>query len=104
MALIKSMLKYIVQLLANIFNVSFETVFPSKIKTVKVIPIYQSGDKHLFTNYRPISLPQKFSKIPEKQFAHRLDKFLAKKSFMLCLSVQSINKTDYYCSQMNDNC
>ena len=40
-----------------ICNMSFKcSVFPHKMKTAKVIPIYKSGEKYLFTNYKPISL------------------------------------------------
>ena len=47
------------------------------MKTAKVIPLYKSGEKNVFTNYRPISLLQ-FSKILEKLYNNRLDKFLNK--------------------------
>lgn len=48
------------------------------MRTAKVISIFKSGEKHLFTNYSPISLSPQFSKIPEKLFAHRLDKCIVK--------------------------
>ena len=35
-------------------------------------------EKHLFTNYRPVSLFTQFSKILEKLFAFRLDTFIDK--------------------------
>ena len=54
-------------------NKSFEYgIFPSKLKIGKIIPAYKSGDKQLFTNYRPVSLLPQFSKILEKLFNRRL--------------------------------
>ncbi len=48
------------------------------MKTAKVIPMYKTGNKHHFTNYRPISLLPQFSKILEKLFNNRLCKFIDK--------------------------
>ena len=31
-------------------------VFPSKMKVAKVISVYKSGEKNVFTNYIPVSL------------------------------------------------
>ena len=65
--------------LAHICNLSFQTgQFPNKMKTAKVIPMYKTGNKHHFTNYRPISLLPQFSKILEKLFNDRLCKFIDK--------------------------
>ena len=41
-----------------------------------VIPLYKSGEKNVFTNYRPISLLTQFSKILEKLYNNRLDMFI----------------------------
>ena len=43
------------------------------MKIAKVIPLYKTGDKYHFTNYRPVSLLPKFSKILEKLFADRFN-------------------------------
>ena len=46
------------------------------MKKAKIIPIFKSGDKNTFTNYRPVSLLPQFSKILEKLFQIRLEKFI----------------------------
>ena len=46
------------------------------MKIAKVIPVFKTGDKCVFTNYRPISLLPQFSKILEKLYNARLKIFL----------------------------
>ncbi len=53
-------------------------IFPSNMETAKFIPIFINGDRHCFSNYRPISLLSQFSKMLEKIFVHRLDNFIDK--------------------------
>ena len=69
----------IVKPLVHIFNLSFSSgIFPSEMKTAKVIPLFKSGNRSHFSNYRPISLLSQFSKILEleKLFNLRLEQFL----------------------------
>ena len=43
--------------LADLFNLSFMTgVFPSVVKTAKVVPVFKKDSKLDYSNYRPISL------------------------------------------------
>lgn len=57
MSFIKKVIHCIVEPLVYICNLSFLTgIFPSKMKMAKVIPLYKSGDKRIFTNYRAVSL------------------------------------------------
>ena len=43
--------------LADLFNLSFITgVFPSLLKTAKVVPVFKKDSKLNYSNYRPISL------------------------------------------------
>lgn len=44
----------------------------------KVVPIYKNGDKHMISNYRPVSLLPQLSKILKKLFANSLDNFIEK--------------------------
>lgn len=47
MALIKEVIVEIVKPLTNICNLSLKTgVFPSKMKTAQVIPLYKAGDRN----------------------------------------------------------
>ena len=78
MYLIKRIINEINVPLAHIFNLSLSKgVFPEKLKTAKVVPIFKSGRKDLCDNYRPISLLSTLSKILEKivsiQLTNHLD-------------------------------
>jgi hypothetical protein len=65
--------------LSHIFNLSLRTgIFPNKLKTSRVIPIFKSGSCLECDNYRPISLLSSISKVlekivSEKLIAHLLD-------------------------------
>ena len=66
--------------LSSILNSSFRTgLIPCELKSAKVIPLYKSGDRDNFINYRPISILPYFSKFIEKIVHNRLydyfDKF-----------------------------
>ena len=75
---IKQVSPFIVKPLTHIFNLSLSTgIFPSSLKTAKVVPIFKKGDSHLFTNYRPISLLPCFSKILERLIYDRLYNFFS---------------------------
>ena len=47
-------------------------IFPDLLKIAKVHPIYKSGDRDQFINYRPISVLNSFSKVFEKVIFNRL--------------------------------
>ena len=63
--------------LADLFNLSFMTgVFPSVLKTAKVVPVFKKGSKLNYSNYHPISLVSNIEKILEKLMYERLYTFL----------------------------
>ena len=63
--------------LAHIINQSMTNgIVPINMKLAKVVPIFKSGDKHQFNNYRPISILPASSKILEKIVAKKLIKYL----------------------------
>ena len=67
-----------------LFNNSVsEGIFPECFKTVKIIPIFKSGDSNYTVNYRPISMLPFLSKIFEKLMCARLDSCL-KSNNILC--------------------
>ena len=81
--LLKIMLPIITIPVCHIFNLSLQTGFiPSRLKIAKVVCVFKSGDKHLYTNYRPISLLNSFSKLLEKIVAKQLTGFLIKHSIL----------------------
>ena len=83
MRIIKQIVPCIKDQFLNICNKSFEQgIFPDKMKIAKIIPIFKSGEKSSFNNYRPISLLPQFSKILEKLFTARLDSFLVKNKIL----------------------
>ena len=68
-------------------NKSLESgIVPNIHKMAKVIPIYKSKEKDLFSNYRPISLLPSMSKILEKIMYKRLYEFLTKKIYYIKVS------------------
>lgn len=76
MSLVKDIIECVMKPLTYICNQSPKTgVFPTKMKAAKVIPIFKSGNSHILSNYRPVSLLSQFSKILEKLFYTRLDDF-----------------------------
>ena len=83
MCTVKRVIKEIVQPLTYICNLSFSTgVFPDKMKIAKVIPLFKSGADDNFSNYRPVSLLPQLSKILEKLFNNRMEKFIEKYHLM----------------------
>ena len=57
MSMVKNIIAHIVKHLKHICIVSFNTgIFPNQMKIAKVIHIFKSGEKGVFTNYIPISL------------------------------------------------
>ena len=63
--------------LSDIYNISFSMgIFPSVLKTAKVIPVHKKDSKLDCNNYRPISLLPNIEKILEKLVYNRITKFL----------------------------
>ena len=71
--------------LAILFNACFDfRVFPTCLKTAKVVPVYKAGDINEVTNYRPISILSIFSKILEKLV------YMQTLSFLKCHSILTL--------------
>ena len=83
MYIISKVIHQIVKPLVHIFNLSFTTgIFPSEMKTAKVTPLFKTGNRTDFANYRPISLLSQFSNVLEKLFSLRLVHFLESNSIL----------------------
>ena len=84
----------ILKQLADLFNLSLMTgVFPSVLKTAKVIPIFKRDLKLDYSNYHPIPLLSNTEKILEKRIYKRLYTFLDEKILSMTHSLDSDNNT-----------
>ena len=71
---------HISKYVATICNLSFSTgIFPTILKTAKVIPIHKKDSRLEVSNYRPISLLFNIDKIFEKLMHIRLIEFLGER-------------------------
>ena len=78
-AIIKKVSHIISPLLSQLFNESISAgIFPDKLKTSRVIPLFKQGDTTSIKNYRPISTLSIFSKIFEKLVHKRMVSFISK--------------------------
>ena len=76
---IKFVKEIIQRALIHICNLSFYTgIVPEQIKIGRVVPIYKHGDPSQFSNYRPVSVLNVFSKVWKRLFDNRLLKYLNK--------------------------
>ena len=79
MNIIKSVIKSISKPYVYICSLSLSLgIFPDDMKNARVIPLYKAGEKDFFKNYTLVSLLPQFSKILEKNYFSRLDKFISK--------------------------
>ena len=67
----------ILKQLADLFNLSFMTgVFPSVLKTAKIVPVFKKDSKLKYSNYRLVSLLSNIEKMLKKRLYKRLHTFL----------------------------
>ena len=79
--------------LSKIFNISFSSgIFPSVLKTAKVIPIHKNNSKLDFLLYRPISLLSNIEKILERLMYNRMYKFFSDNNLIYPLKFGSRQK------------
>ena len=79
--------------LTHIVNLSItHGIVSDELKIARVIPIFKSGDKALFSNYRPISVLPCFSKFLERIIYNRIINYL-NDSDVLCDNQYGFRKT-----------
>ena len=80
---VKQVIESIAVPLSLAINASFnQGVFPDRLKTAKVVPIFKSEDRAFVNNYRPVSVLSVFSKIYERLMYNRLNSYLVKNSLL----------------------
>ena len=83
LSIMKGSIDIVAPTLACIINTSLSSgIFPDSLKTARVCPVFKSGDRRLFSNYRPISVLSCFSKIFEKIVYKRLTNYLSKNNIL----------------------
>ena len=76
---VKESINYISEPLTYIINSSINSgVVPYQMKSARMVPFFKSGDKRLFSNYRPVSVIPIFSKFLEKIVYFRLINYVDK--------------------------
>ena len=81
--LLKGISKQLLTPFCIVFNKSMqEGIFPEKMKMSVITPIYKAKDKHLMTNYRPVSLLPVISKVLEKLVHKRTYNFLTRNNIL----------------------
>ena len=73
MSVIEQSINCISAPLTHIINLSItHGIFPNEMKIARVLPLFESGDKALFSNYRPFSILPCFSEFWERIVYHRI--------------------------------
>ena len=73
MSIIKRSICSVSSLLTHTVNLSItHGIIPDELKIARVVPIVKSGDKALFSHYRPISVLPCFSKFLERIIYNRI--------------------------------
>ena len=81
--LLKVIIPHILSPLTHCFNLSFQLAFASpKFCSARVIPVYKSGKKDNYSNYRPISLLSSMCRLQERIVAHQLTGYLNKHALL----------------------
>ena len=78
MSIIKQSINFISSPLAHIVNLSImHGIVPDQMKIARVVPIFKSGDKAIFSNYRAFSILPCFSKFLERIVYNRIFNYLS---------------------------
>jgi hypothetical protein len=76
---VKESYELFIEPLLHVINLSLKHgYFPDNMKLAKVLPLFKSGDKMMFSNYRPISILPIFSKLFERVMYNKILNFIEK--------------------------
>ena len=79
--------------LSEIFNISFSSgVFPSILKTAKVILVHKKDSKLVFSNYHPISILSNIENFLERLVYNTVYKFFSENTLIYSLQFSFIQK------------
>ena len=74
---LKDSIHYIAPVLMDIFNLSIRAkIFPDDLKVLKVVPVYNSGERENLNNYRPMAVLPTIARVFEKLLYRQLHNYL----------------------------
>ena len=81
--LLKLIIPHILSTLTHCFNLSFQQAFvATQFRSERVIPVYKSGKRDDYSNYRPISLLSSMCRLQERIVARQLTGYLNKHALL----------------------
>ena len=81
--LLKVIIPHILSSLTHCFNLSFQQAFVApQFCSARVIPVYKSGKRDNYSNYRSISLLSSMCRLQERIVAHQLTGYLNKHALL----------------------
>ena len=91
--IMKASIYPVADVISNIINSSLQTgIYPDQLKIAKICPVFKSGERDLFVNYRPISVLSSFSKIFEKVMFNRLINYIDSKKVLIIIANMVLDK------------
>ena len=96
--LLKVIISHILSPLTHYFNLSFQQAFVApQFRSAQVIPVYKSGKKDDYSNYRPISLLSSMCQLQERIVARQLTGYLNKHALLYPLTAACML---FFCSSI----
>ena len=90
MSVIEQSINCISAPLTHIINLSItHGIFPNEMKIARVLPLFESGDKALFSNYRPFSILPCFSEFWERIAYHRIFAYWTLMNSKFCVIIST---------------
>ena len=81
--LLKLIIPHILSPLTHCFNLSFQQTFvTTQFRSARVIPVYKSGKRNDYSNYRPISLLSSMCRLQEHIDSRQLTGYLNKHALL----------------------